>query len=736
MKNAMVSIFIMQLLSLTIIGSVLFFQNRHIDLLYRGNSIIQVAVSTEEEYDIFLSWINDHDVSIARISLGSDNNTRVLHTNDLTLNNRVVLLEGQFPGYGEFISDTITGDANQSGIIQRLLPEYSFRIYRLHEPERLYFSASYAINITSEDDLNDMITTLALKGISIQLIDIWNNNPFVVLFSAFSIMQVMLLMIFISSSMMIMLILIIQFVIQQLKFISVLLSMGYNWILIVRTVIINLYDQKIWIGTLGILCITLGTFLLWNDIYRPFHVQIMTIFLITAISLIFIYLFILGFVMTVYFFTRRNRLSLSIKGMKPHVVMQIANCFVKFVSALLFVIAIAILVNLFEQYTSERLNMQSWLDARDIHQVHVNDVGQFIDLAVEVDFHRKTTNLYQYLFMNNNGFFMDADNIWAMELFGEDFPLTGLITYHAPTHITVSPNYFNYNPIITSKGVPVYQELIFSDNVLNLLVPEALTPIHGYLYDEFLDYFSFNRLRVSEIYSDVDGETWDPSTILPLTVNIIPVKDRQYYFTFSPDIRRGTGNRILDPVAVVYTGNFHPSYSYSMVTRVLFFEYINNLDITPNDYIAQIIGMDGIAFVSSVWDMVLDRVSRLQREYISTVLLSLFIVLGYLVTSFSFITNYFARNRYPIIIKAMWGYSAFRRYRTAFIMLFLPIPLVLFVFSIVMNFPFLFLLRSLSIQGIFMVGVFLIGVDVLYFVSMEQLLLKKSINSILKGDMS
>ena len=144
----------------------------------------------------------------------------------------------------------------------------------------------------------------------------------------------------------------------------ILLSLGYSRLQVIRTVVFELFIGKIWADSLGLLYITLGLFILWSDVYRPFYMEITAIFLVLITSLICIYciyLLMLGCVMIVYLSTRINRLALSLKGMKPHAIVQVANCFVKFVSMLLFIIAITFLVELYGQFTIERKNMQSWI---------------------------------------------------------------------------------------------------------------------------------------------------------------------------------------------------------------------------------------------------------------------------------------------------------------------------------------------------------------------------------------
>ena len=155
------------------------------------------------------------------------------------------------------------------------------------------------------------------------------------------------------------------------------------------------------------------------------------------------------------------------------------------------------------------------------------------------------------------------------------------------------------------------------------------------------------------------------------------------------------------------------------------------MDIT--DYLAEIVGMDGFVFASSVWEGVAARVLRLKRDYIASVSLTMSIVLGYLASSFSLFANYFARNQYLITVKTLWGFRGFRRYRSASVM---PTLLALPLFGLIMATRLSRLFPPLSIQTLLLAGAILAGIDILYFVFMEKLLRKKSMHSILKGESS
>lgn len=736
MKKAIRLVFILQLIVLTILGAVIYFQNSYMSLFYKDISYIDVLVSDDKAFNAFLSWTEERGIVVSRISINPDNEI-TLYVSDWALSDNLVLLEGSVPERGEFVSDIITHEMTQSGIMKRLLPNYNFKIHGLYEPEQFNFTSLYAITTTSINEINEMKEELALEGVTIYPNEIYNGNSVFLLLSSFSRMHIILVLIFLCVSTLVMFVLLTQFVVQQAKSINIYITLGYSRLRIIYSIISDLFFGKTWIGIVGGLYIILSIVLLSIDVYRPFYMQIVTLYLVLSILISCIYAIFLSCELLVYLIKRRNKLSLALKGMKPNIIVQMANYFVKLVSVLLLFVAITFLVVLYEKFATEKHNMQSWIDVKDIYKVSMSDVGQDYDLSIEVELHKKITDLYQHLTAENNAFFMDADDIYAMEVYGVDYPLTGLVTNGFSTHITVSPNYFQFNPIFTSEGIPIEQELIYADNVLNILVPESLSSIYDELKEQFLDYFEFYRFGIYEnVYSDASNDLWNPSRQKDLEVNIIPVKTGQSYFTLSPDIRQDDGNKILDPVVVVYTDNFHPSSTFTKTSRCLYFQYDDSHEMAPNDYLAEIVGMDDFVFASSVWKDVFDRVSQLQRNYFTTIFLAIFIIFGYFVTSFSLFANYFMRNRYAVTIKTLWGFGVYRRYCSACVMLFSPTLLAIFLFVLVATSRLARLFPTISLQGIILVDMFVVGIDILYFVFMEKILSKKSMNSILKGEAS
>lgn len=726
MKKASRSVFILQLIVITILGIVIYFQNSYVSLFYKDISYIDVLVSDDKAFNAFLSWTEERGIVVSRISVNT-NNEIILHVSDWALSDNLVLLEGSAPERGEFVSDIITQEMNQSGIMKRLLPNYNVKIYSLYEPKQFHFTSLYAITTTSIDEITEMKEELALEGVTIYLNEIYNGNSMFLLLSSFSRIHIILVLIFLCVSTLVMFVLLVQFAVQRIKDINIYITLGYSRLRIIYSMTSDLFFGKTWIGIIGGLYIILSIVLLCIDVYRPFYMQIVTLYLFLSILLSCIYTIFLSCVLLVCLFKRT----------KPDMFVQAINYFVKFVSALLLIATIIILIALCRDFVTEKQNMQSWMDIKNIYKVSMSDMGQNYDLNIEVELQDKITNLYQHLTANNNAFFMDADDIYAMEVSRVDYPLTGLVTNGFSTHITVSPNYFQFNPILTSEDIPVEQELIYADNVLNILVPESLSSIHDELNERFLDYFDFYRFRIYEnVYGNTSNDSWNPSRQKDLEIHIIPVKTGQLYFTLSPNIRRHDGNKILDPVVVVYTDNFHPSSTFTKMSRCLYFQYDDSDEMAPDDYLAKIVGMNDFVFANSVWNDVFDRVSKLQGNYFTTIFLAIFIIFGYFVTSFNLIANYFmhtpVQRKYVTKVahqrrasRGRWLFPTRLRNRYAMLILISPTFFAIFLLVLVAASRWGRFLPTISLQGIILIGMFLVGIDILYFIIIGKLFIKK-----------
>ena len=254
MKKASRSVFILQLIVITILGIVIYFQNSYVSLFYKDISYIDVLVSDDKAFNAFLSWTEERGIVVSRISVNT-NNEIILHVSDWALSDNLVLLEGSAPERGEFVSDIITQEMNQSGIMKRLLPNYNVKIYSLYEPKQFDFTSLYAITTTSIDEITEMKEELALEGVTIYLNEIYNGNSMFLLLSSFSRIHIILVLIFLCVSTLVMFVLLVQFAVQRIKDINIYITLGYSRVRIIYSMTSDLFFGKTWIGIIGASCI-------------------------------------------------------------------------------------------------------------------------------------------------------------------------------------------------------------------------------------------------------------------------------------------------------------------------------------------------------------------------------------------------------------------------------------------------------------------------------------------------
>lgn len=235
----------------------------------------------------------------------------------------------------------------------------------------------------------------------------------------------------------------------------------------------------------------------------------------------------------------------------------------------------------------------------NVYKVVMNNIGQDQSLEKENEIGEYAEKAYKELTQKQKGFFIDSNDVACNDLMGFEIEQDGLVHDGCSTHITVSPNFYKINPIFASDGEPVESKIDYDENTINLAVPEKYMRLKDKLVEQFTNYLNFNRFLIGErVYREASNETWNPNKG-PLSVNIIPVKDGQSYYTFDDSVRRDENNAIADAVAVIYTDNFHPSYILFITSSALFFQYDDEQAV--DDYLDEIAGIKGFIRADSVY---------------------------------------------------------------------------------------------------------------------------------------
>lgn len=204
---------------------------------------------------------------------------------------------------------------------------------------------------------------------------------------------------------------------------------------------------------------------------------------------------------------------------------------------------------------------------------------------------RRSDALFRLLEENADGFVMDAYNYQSIDDEGTLLYTQNGLTLPVQMDpngccIRVSRNYFLFNPVELVDAAPLEQQMIWDDDVLNILVPAKYRESEEEIKEAYRSSFYFEKVEVDNSCREEMGQP--PSDIAPedLSVHVIYVRDGQEYFTYRPDLAARDGGIITDPVVVLYTGNIHESYAHSFMSQ---FAYFYSKAATPEAAYGQIL---------------------------------------------------------------------------------------------------------------------------------------------------
>lgn len=617
---------------LAVLFSAVFFRYRYLSLFTIDKTVIQISLSDKNSYLCFREWLTNNKISAMKpIKVAEDRMN--LYVENIPSLDDVVIKKGRIPGEGEFLSDCNTGDEKQSGLIRHFFPGSEFKVCNLEE--NIFYNQSEILIINTIDStlLNELKTLMEDQGTDVEINDPPADNFLLILLSSFTSYQIALSAIIILLS--------VWYAIKlEMDILNRSAENGYRDCKCKNTK--DRFIQEM-LGKMSMVsycaCII---FCLAGKKYRGYFGEIL---IAVTISLL---LYILYVVLTYVIFSNKKKKKIN------KVLIYAGNSIVKCMLLFLTIISFTYFNAIWSFFTEEIRNHNNWKNYNDIYRLAIVDVGQIYNLEIEAGLLPKIAKVYDTLTGDCNAFIMDADDIGFLEFAKMDIPLTGLVTNGFNTHITVSPNYFIYNPVKTADGKDVTTKLIMSEDTLNILVPESKAGFSEQLEKEFMEYFEFNRYKVYDnIYSEYTNEG-SKQRYEQLKINLIYVADHQDYFTFSPEIRTKEYNRIKDPVAVVYTNNFHNSYVYSNATRCLYFSYDGNIK-EVDEYLASIIGQEELVHAVSLANEVMERRLKAYQAVLLGFGSILYIGLVYMQNELSYIYSMNNKRRYLYINAAISG---------------------------------------------------------------------------------
>ena len=129
MKILVSILFLVQLITLSIYGMIVFHHNIMQDVLGGNRPQVFAVFNEGNKFEDFFEIVKLSDIEISR-AVFVDSSTIELYTSDLTLGGKVNLRYGNWPrvGYREFISNFITDKHTNSGYFYDILPNFRLSI--------------------------------------------------------------------------------------------------------------------------------------------------------------------------------------------------------------------------------------------------------------------------------------------------------------------------------------------------------------------------------------------------------------------------------------------------------------------------------------------------------------------------------------------------------------------------------------------------------------------------------
>lgn len=719
MKKFIIFLVVAQMIIISMYGLLLLRGYAISSLINENTSSLMLVMDTFEEYQFFLDLAEREGIAITRPVFIDDTNL-IIYTSDLSLDGRIELRNGRWPdnNSNEFVSVIDTGESNQVGIIHNVSPGFNVSISRIENTTNVELHGIYFINSIDFELIQKFVYELDNNIYQAELFSI--NNE-VTLFSQITMVQLIELVVMSVLLFICILATFINHSINKLKSGSVLVVHGYSKFNIVRKWIFEL-------SALLFLAFVISYMLLLIYIYLAGYIlflSLISLYFILIYSFLFLgYIIASNIFMIIYLFLFKTINIL--KGEKPYFILQGANYLSKIAFSVAILIFGSLTIDNFIELNRRLGSFSSWELAQNIHSTRVYSVGQATDLSIDLEIMTRKLELYSNLKREHNAFMMHSRNIFFLDV--------GLMPYSdmssAPPmelsphgyRITISPNFLEFNPITAVNGIPVLEQIIYDSDVLNVLVPEKLSFYEDEILRLYLDYFYFSSVGIDNIYNRDLGFELNTTPIENLSINIIYVENNQQYFSFDYRIRPQYGNNIEDPVAVLYTGSVHPSRLSETLSGNFFF---HTKSIDAHNAILPLLLESGLSHVIrstvSVFDQNGREIVELREQFLRIAVFVIILIISSITIVYALMSNYFEKNKQKIFIKYITGYTTISRH---FHFLFIVL-LCNFVVVIVLSLIFGYI--------IFLLGLILMVLDVLFMLLIDRQLTSKSFSKIIKG---
>lgn len=348
----------------------------------------------------------------------------------------------------------------------------------------------------------------------------------------------------------------------------------------------------------------------------------------------------------------------------------------------------------YQRLEEKKQGLEFWNQSKSIFKIEYSEYNPAVwhDLVPERKTNDKLSRFYETAKNQAGVFMIESDNFavsaknGGKTVYAYEDGMSEKEAVCSPygKRITVDLNYLNRNPIRSTNGISIQDQMIYNKNTLNVLVPLNYKKYEKDILKEYKDYFYFQKVDVDNIYRKAMKKTLNKTPKKQLSVHIIYTKPHQTYFTYCA----GTGNeknQVTDPIAIVYTNVIDSSNIASMYNTYLFMEDHSKGDayqkIAP---IVKHLKSTGVDSVKNVYGEASTALVRVQNALFQQVIT--LITAG--ICGFIFLTSaiwcYFNSKLYRLSLEFLFGYSFWRSVKelaVSFLMIDILAGLVIFLIN-------------------------------------------------------
>lgn len=659
MKKLIVFLVVVQMIVVSLYG-VVFIRSYISTSLHDKTASISLVFDSDEEYHFFLDLAEEYGLKVTR-EVYTDEQHLMLYTSDVTGDGKIKVTSGRLPevGTAEFVSDKKTGEATQVGMIQTIIPDVTLSLSHIENTKNVSLDGIYFIHSTDSETVNQFVDTLAEH---IYRAEIFSENNHATIFGRMTPMQIIE---FMAISILLFICIVgvaINYAVIQLKVGSVLLVHGHSKFYVIKKTTADLVKLLL---IAFVLSYVLTVVYIFINGYVIFLGLLSVAFILSFLGVSFFYLFMFQLCMSIYLLSMNTNRVL--KGEKPYLFLQTANYLVKMTFTIAILIFTSLAIGNFIELNNRLQALTDWDLAQNTYQTTTFSVGQSTDPAIDFEVMNNQLALYETLTAEKNAFLMNSQNIFYLEMghmpYADMSSAPPLTLSPNGYSVTISPNYLNVNPIKAVNGIAIADQINWDSNVLNLLVPEHLAAYEEEILRLYLEEFYYSKVSIDNIYNEDLGFHKNELKEEELSIHIIYVEDNQSYFAFDERVSVENGNRILDPIAIVYTGSVHPSRLSAMMSGGFFFQ-TDALDAYQD--IADLIAAHNLSHVirstPSVFDQQGEAITLLRGHLVTAMTLIFILLLSSVAIIYGIMMQYFEKNKKLIFVKAIYGYSFVRRH--------------------------------------------------------------------------